>query len=316
MPTHSGDVTRALPNLLLVGFPKCGTTTVAESLNRHSEVSLALPHRATHHYTPLLYRGRPSELPSLSEYAKHYLHGVGSRIRVDDTAVWVYGDQTMVEVIRGELPAAKVLIMLREPASRTSSYLQWKKRNAQIQQNLRLPEYVEECLTLGSGVLHDPKMNPWTGFHGSLYAEPLSIWSSLFGAQLKVGFLEQLAIDPRGFFHSLCAWLELDPPHLPDAESLSKANAARRVRSEHFERFVRAAGQSAQPLARKMPYAYRGLRDLARRLNTQEVSKYQNDEELADLVPAFRGDVEATSRLVRRHTLNDFLPTWLTSVDG
>ena len=40
-----------LPNLVLAGFPKCGTTSVAETLVRHPDVCGAFPHLRTRHFT-------------------------------------------------------------------------------------------------------------------------------------------------------------------------------------------------------------------------------------------------------------------------
>ena len=252
----------SLPNLVLPGFPKCGTTSVTETLIGHPSVAGALPHRATHYFTPHLY-DRDAVLAPVDKYARNYADSTDEKIRIDDTVVWVYGGEALANEIDDTLGGPKVLIMLREPAARTVSYLTWKKRNAQIESEVTLAEYLAECERLGHRTVDTEELNPWSGLHGSDYDRFLPAWSEKFGDRLRIGFMEDLRDQPLRFYRALAGWLHIDPTHFTE-ETVTIANKAAAVRSQRLERIIRAVGRRAQPLAHKAPSLYTRLRDIAR----------------------------------------------------
>jgi hypothetical protein len=293
---------------VLAGFPKCGTTSVAETLVRHPEVCGAFPHLRTRHFTPLLYDAA-AELPSTDDYARHYRRWTDERIRLDDTPVWVYGGARIAAAVHRVLGRPRVLIMLREPAARTSSYLTWKKRHGELDQNLRLADYVRECERLGPRAVDTAELNPYSGLYGSDYARYLPAWLDEFGADLRVGFLDDLATDPLAFYRALASWLEIDPDGFT-VESLQVANTAKAVRNPRAERAIRGVGRRVQPLARHVPAVYRLLRDGARKVNMRDATSGARTDDTAELRGFFAAGLPALAELVHGHELDE-LPHWL-----
>jgi hypothetical protein len=302
-----------LPNLVLAGFPKCGTTSVAETLVRHPDVCGAFPHLRTRHFTPLLY-DPAAVLPPTEDYARHYSRWAGERIRLDDTPVWAYGGARIAAAVRRVLGRPRVLVMLREPTDRTRSYLTWKKRHGEIDQELRLDEYVRECRRLGPRAVDTAELNPYSGLYGSDYARYLLPWVAEFDADLRIGFLDDLVGAPLGFYRALSAWLDIDPDAFT-AEALQVVNTAKSVRNPRAERVIRKVGRRVQPLARHAPAVYRVLRDGARKVNMREAEAVRGADETAardELRGFFAAGLPALAELARGHELAA-LPGWLAN---
>jgi hypothetical protein len=300
-----------LPNLILAGFPKCGTTSVAETLVRHPDVCGSFPHLRTRYFTPLLY-DPAAVLPPVAKYAEHYARCAGEPIRLDDTPVWAYGGARIATAVRAVLGRPRVLVMLREPVARTVSYLIWKKRHGEIDQSLPLGDYVAECVRLGPRAVDTAELNPWSGLYGSDYARYLPAWLDEFGPDLRIGFLDDLAADPLGFFRAVADWLGIAADAV-GPELLQVANTAKAVRNPRAERVIRRVGQRVQPLARHAPGVYRVLRDGARRANMTEVAPAPVGDDTAareELRAFFAPGRPALADLVRGRELRR-LPDWL-----
>ena len=300
----------ALPNLILAGFPKCGTTSVAETLVRHPDVCGSFPHLRTRYFTPLLY-DPAAVLPPAADYAAYYSRCAGEKIRLDDTPVWAYGGARIAGAVRSVLGAPKVLIMLREPAARTASYLIWKKRHGELDQSLSLRAYVDECRRHGPRAVDTLELNPWSGLPGSDYGRYLPPWIAEFGADLRIGFLDDLAADPLDFYRALAGWLGIAADGF-SAETTQVANTAQSARSPRAERMIRRVGRRVQPLARHTPGVYRALRESARRANMTAVAPPTADDTAAraELAEFFAPGRAGLLEIVRGHELVR-LPGWL-----
>lgn len=259
-----------LPNLVLAGFPKCGTTSVADTLVRHPQVCGSFPDLRTRYFTPLLYDAAAALRP-VAEYADHYRRCRGERVLLDNGPVWVYGRQRVADRVREVLDDPRILVMMREPVARTASYLAWKKRHGEIDQRLTLADYAAHCRQLGAATVDTAGLNPYSGLHGSDYATYLAPWLDVFGDAVRVAYLDDLRDPPGELYERLAEWLEISPLHFREAAP-QVSNSARQVRSPRLERGIRRMGRAAQPLARRTPVVYRAMRDTARRINMTDPS--------------------------------------------
>jgi hypothetical protein len=201
--------------------------------------------------------------------------------------------------------------MMREPASRTASYLTWKKRHGEIDQQVSLSEYVERCRDLGPSAVSTQELNPYSGLYGSDYATYLAPWARAFGDRLRVAYLDDVRDRPQDLLEALADWLEISRPVADDAR-VRVANPAKQVRSPRAERAIRRLGRGAQPLAQHAPGVYRALRDSARLVNMRRSSPaHDADDATRDLLREFfePGRRELLG-LVHRHELLGS-PGWL-----
>ncbi|MEL6444356.1 MAG: sulfotransferase domain-containing protein [Bacteroidota bacterium] len=104
-----------IPEFVIVGAPKCGTTALFEYLGEHPE--LHLPFKEPHHFgsdlRPEFYRGGRRDL----NWYYDKLKGAAPGQLTGEASVWYLYSKKAAEEIYAHNPDAKIIIMLREPAS-------------------------------------------------------------------------------------------------------------------------------------------------------------------------------------------------------
>ncbi len=97
------------PNFFIVGAPKCGTTAMNDYLNQHPEIFMA-PKEIHYFGKDLKTKMKISE----TEYLKKF-QNTGNKKIIGEASVWYLFSKTAAEEINKFSPAAKILIMLRNP---------------------------------------------------------------------------------------------------------------------------------------------------------------------------------------------------------
>ncbi len=105
---------RARPNFFIVGAPKCGTTSLHEYLQRHPDIFMPF-FKEPHFFGSDLegsrfrqFRGKPDR------YLKLFRDARGEK-RIGESSPWYLTSGRAAEEIHSYDPAAKIIIMLRNP---------------------------------------------------------------------------------------------------------------------------------------------------------------------------------------------------------
>ncbi|MGI8978142.1 MAG: sulfotransferase domain-containing protein [Pirellulaceae bacterium] len=100
------------PSFFIVGAPKCGTTSLTDYLRQHP--GLFIPKRKElHHFgSDLLFF--KTERPTREEYLAHFAPAQPGQI-AGEASVWYLFSQLAAMEIHDFCPAAKIIIMLRNP---------------------------------------------------------------------------------------------------------------------------------------------------------------------------------------------------------
>src|SRR6185503_15252511 len=108
--------TLKLPNLIIGGVHKAGTTSVFTYLSQHPDVC-ASSVKEIGFFMPLKYG---EQLPSLQEYAQYFSNCVSSkRYLLEASPSYIYGKEVIAERIKKELGVSiKLIFILRNPADR------------------------------------------------------------------------------------------------------------------------------------------------------------------------------------------------------
>ena len=110
-----------LPNYLIIGAPKCGTTSLAAWLDEHPQVYM-VPEKELHFFSGYWEQGLdwyeqcfvPNGKPLVGEASPSYLENPVARERIASV-----------------LPGAKLIAMMRNPVDRAySQYWHWRDRKA------------------------------------------------------------------------------------------------------------------------------------------------------------------------------------------
>ncbi|MGH7858384.1 MAG: sulfotransferase, partial [Candidatus Binatia bacterium] len=100
-----------IPDFFIVGAPKCGTTAMNDYLAQHPDVFV--PARKEMHFfgCDLVFT-----IPRITrdEYLQAFANWRGQK-RIAEASVWYLYSRTAVREIREFSPAARILVMLRQP---------------------------------------------------------------------------------------------------------------------------------------------------------------------------------------------------------
>lgn len=199
-----------LPNLVIVGAAKAGTTSLARNLEAHPRVFMAPgePHFFSHNWDRGVatyernFDAAPASATTVGEKSPSYLYDVDAPRRIADT----------LDVAGGLC----CVVLLREPVARAVSDVAHRQR---LGRERRTP----------SEALADELAAPGTGY-GYLarghYVEQLERYVAALGAgPIHVEFTEDLEHDPDAVFHRVGARLGLVPLEFPLAGRRMNASA-------------------------------------------------------------------------------------------
>lgn len=103
-----------IPNFFIVGAPKCGTTALDQYLSAHGDIFMA--RKEMHFFGSDLKFGsqfyRRDEKAYLAEFSE-----CRDQARVGECSVWYLFSQTAAKEIKAFNPDARIIVMLREPAT-------------------------------------------------------------------------------------------------------------------------------------------------------------------------------------------------------
>lgn len=197
-----------LPNLVIAGVSKAGTTSLFNYLGQHPDVG-ASDVKELRYFTPLRY-GEPLE--PLEAYTRHFRCCLDDRYALEATPGYFYGGAAVAQALAQTCPDVRVIVSLRSPPQRCWSWYRFVKSRLRIPREMGFEEYLDRCEELHrAGLDGTVASQPFWGLGGGCYSRWLDAWSRQFGDRLRIVFFEDLAADPAQVVGSLFRWLALDP---------------------------------------------------------------------------------------------------------
>lgn len=264
-----------LPDLVIGGAPKCGTSSLFRWLAAHPRV-LGSSVKETNFLLdpghPLLDPRRNVHQHGVAAYASFFpdargaAAGADGPLLLEGTTHYLY-QRTAPRVLAALDRPPHVLFVLREPAERVYSSFRYTRNNLGV---LRADATFREFVALGSGgdpaALTEPrwggKVEIWRNdvAYGR-YAEHLALWAGVFPRERMHVFLaEDMWRDPRAFLRRIAPLVGIDPGFY-DALPLDRHNESYRVRSPTVHRLARRAAAlvPAGPLRWALRKGYFGV---------------------------------------------------------
>jgi hypothetical protein len=241
-----------LPNVVIAGVPKAGTSSLFRWLADHPQVC-ASPIKETFY---LLDEGHPLVRPAghfhrdgLAGYAQFFTHCDASRhrVRLEGTTHYLY-QQTALEVLSALEPQPHVIFLLRKPSRRIYSSFQYSQQTlATLSDEISFKDYIDIIRSGGSWFDGDPVMRRYAPIwrneiRYSRYVEYLREWKARFDPdRLHVLLFEDLAADPRSVVRALCRGVGIEDAFYSDY-AFPQQNETYRVKSVGLQRIARKVG--------------------------------------------------------------------------
>ena len=114
---------KTLPNLLIVGAAKSGTTSLHHYLNQHPDIFMCFPKEPHFLINVEIGEGRiPKGISEIKLYQKLFEEGIGFKYRGESSVMYLMYPDIVIPKINTLLGSeTKIIIMLRNPIERAYS---------------------------------------------------------------------------------------------------------------------------------------------------------------------------------------------------
>jgi hypothetical protein len=230
-----------LPNLVIAGVTKAGTTSLHHYLAQHPDICPAKV-KEVDYYAPMIEGAAPGPL---SAYAAHFAACGEHPWRLDASPGYFIGGKPLAVQIAEDLDQPRVIIMLREPVSRLWSGYTYKRSKGRLPAGMTFPEFYEACLqAYEGGSVTDPSNKLFRTLATGVYANYLDDWVDTFGGALRLVFFENLVSSPAAELTSLFHWLGVDPAAVAglDLKARNQTSHPKSFAMRHVAYALRARG--------------------------------------------------------------------------
>jgi len=189
----------------IVGAQRCGTTSLATTLERHPQVAFAQPRRPE----PKAFLA-PGAAADVEAYVERYYADAGpqTRLRCEKSTSYLGSDLACTQ-IAAAFPEAHVIVMLRDPVERAMSHYGFSR--AEGVEDLPIGEALDPSAESRPWDTDAISVSPYEYLSRGRYVDDLRRWFEAFPAEaVHVLLLEDLMEEPRRY-EELLADLGLDP---------------------------------------------------------------------------------------------------------
>jgi len=293
----------ALPNLLIAGVPKAGTSSLFRYLAQHPDVCAASV-KEIRYFKPLREPG--GKLAPLDEYRRYFAHCGGARYAMEATPSYCYGGRRMIEAIRDTLDRPRIIISLRNPVDRLWSAYTFQRTKGNLGTTSSFDDYLDKCEKKSRGIDTGPFFG---GIRIGLYGDYLSDWFDVFADDARVIFTDDLFADPAAVVAELCRWLGIDDLAAQGFD-YGVRNRTAHAKNLALSRAARTAKRSVDGVLRRVPTAKDRLRGIYNAINTGELQERMSAETRRRLEERFEASNAVVAEILRSRGYGS-LPAWL-----
>jgi hypothetical protein len=292
-----------LPNVIIIGVTKAGTTSLRQYLIDHPEIAGAKIKE-----TFFWNRDNAIDHPDLDRYKVMFEESNATWL-LDNTPRYFHDLADKCNNLKTHLGSdLKVILILREPKSRVFSFYKFKKRRLEIAEQTSFTQYVEQCLK-ASDADKRASNELLAGVDEGCYAEPLGKWESAYGDQLKVVFFDQLKSDPTRCVQSIASWLELDGSFY-DQYDFKKENQSVGFKNRGLHKLGMGVYKTLEPILLKNKGIRRMITNAYYALNGKTIEEKMTEESKSKLDAFYSHSITELSKL---HCISksDYKPEWI-----
>jgi predicted DCC family thiol-disulfide oxidoreductase YuxK len=302
------DMRAQLPNLVIAGVEKAGTTSLFSYLGQHPDICAP----AKKELNFFASRKQPdAALPPIEPYAEFFRHCRGERYRLEASPAYWYRGRRAIVPLRQLLDRPRIVLSLRDPVARAWSHFSYLKSMGRLDRGLRFDDFVMDCERSSMHLVDERRPDQHTPLSIGLYGEYIVPWLEAFDDdELRVVFAEHLFENPAGSVERLCVWLGLAPA-LARSFVYEARNETLHPRSKALAKAADALRRSKLPVLDRWPEARRVVRRLYATVNAGQSEEVFREEHRRRLEELYRESNAALADQLRGRGYGNF-PAWLT----
>jgi hypothetical protein len=309
-PLPAGVATGRVPDFFIVGHAKSGTSALYRMLREHPR--LHMPRKEPSFFVPELLGGR--RYPGgIGEYTELFADAQEGQL-IGESTTWYLWSHTAAARIAEVQPGARIVAILREPASYLSSlHLQFLRTDVETEPDLRRAMSLEDERGQGRRLPRNSTRPQLLAYSDHVrYVEQLRRYEAVFPSeQILVLIYEDFRADNEGTVRKVLRFLGVED-QLP-LESV-EANPSAGVRSPRLNELVRTLSLGGGPAAGIARTALKALTTQRMRHGAiGALRRRQHDRPpepdatfIAELRRRYRGEVEALGE----HLGRDLVSFW------
>ncbi|MGM0589743.1 MAG: sulfotransferase family protein [Bacteroidota bacterium] len=288
-----------VPDVILVGPPKTGTTTLYHYLKSHPK--LFLPNQKELHYFShsqlLKHREGPGDERALhfictswEQYLEHFNNARPEQLNIEISPSYFYYGQ-VAKHIHDRLNAPKIIISLRNPVDKAYSQYNFLVRDGREQLCF------EDALQQEPTRINNQWGDIWHYKQGSVYAPSLRNYLEIFGQEkVMVIQFEELIEDPQKTMAQVFRFIEVPPVTVQPAHF----NRSGPPRVSWLARLLGPPSKTKERLKNWLPTDLaQKIKNSLQQLNTGSKQPMQVDTRRR-LEDAFRQDVREVEEILGR----------------
>ena len=296
-------MSKKLPNFLIVGAAKCGTSSLHKYLDQHPDIFMSKvkePRFISSQVTPFPLNGPGDHkveawyVKNYDAYAKLFEGAEGYPVVGESSADTLYFYKGTIPVIKQYLGDPKIIIMLRNPVKRTFSAYQHMVRD------------LREDLSFEDGLKEEPNriINNWELIYHykavSLYYDSVKAFLDNFSS-VKIILTEDQEKRPQQVLRDIFRFLNVDPNC--DVNTEIRYNMSGKPKSQWLHQFFfegNIARRIAQPIARTL-FSHETRMRIAQKIQEKNLTRLTiNPDTKNELQQYFEDDIRKLEKLLNR----------------
>lgn len=199
-----------MPNFIIVGTPKAGTTAIYNYLKQHPQIYMP-PFKEPHFFS---FEGEQKphwSIKTLEDYQALFQDATSEQI-IGEASTWYLYSQTAAERIRHHIPNVKLIAILRNPIER--AYSSWAFR---VQCGWESITDFQQALQAESQRIRENYEWDFHYLKAGFYSSQLQHYFDVFQReQLKIIIYEDFQADPVRILQEIYKFLEVSETLIPD----------------------------------------------------------------------------------------------------
>ena len=297
-----------LPNLILGGPGRTGTTSLFEYLLQHRKICGSQEKETNYFLSPLF--NQP--LASLDAYAKLFERCRGREYRyiVESTPAYFLGGRKIAEAMKGTLGPVRVVFTLRDPVERFLSGYWHIKSKVLPGRAVTHQQYLEQSKNVFIESLRRYEDLHYAILIEGRYADYLEQWYDTIGPEsIYIMFYENLLSDMDDTLRSLLKWLELEAD---EKMAFPYTNKSISIRSSSFQKLAAILNRAGEHFLRKNQRIKNIMGSLYYLLNAKTAKEKCPYEVRKFLEDHYKPSTKRLSALLKKNGIGK-LPKWVAN---